>query len=647
MTRLVLLAAAVGVAAAPPDAERSAWRYRRAVLPPPGAESAYLALPVPPEVAAQGQGDLSDLRLVAADGGEVAYVVDHAVERASLTGIAGRLVDTRREPLGAPEEQRGRSVWVADFGEPRRFDTVWLDIPGGYFAKRVRVEASGDGQGWRLLQESAGVFDAPWSTPARVHHTTVHFDPAESARYLRLTMLDDRRSPPVAVTGVTVAETRWARGEDGRRAVVLDPQGGRPRSRYRLQLPPRFPFEEIAIDTADPLFARRVRLLEVTAGGGQERVLGDAVLYRLRLKDAALAGERLSLRLQQRPEAGALVLEVDDGDSPPLRGLRAEVSGAAARLLFAAAPGPLTLYYGNDVTRAPRYDLEPLRDRLALSGELATARLGPEAENPRHQKPAPLPFTAARGATVAARGWRALRRLTLGGQEDLWTVALAAEDLAVARPDLGDLRVVDDKDAQVPYILEPAAVERRVELSPEKPTRTGEGGRVTRHRWRVGSLPISALELDAQEPFFDRPARLLAPASGSRHERTLFAGRLARALTVDARAAAPPAPRPIVIPLDGSRLEELTLEIDEGDNAPLALQSAHALVRAPRLTFKAAPGAYRVLLGNREADAPRYDLASLRQEVLSYSAVETAAAPREPNPAYRRFAGDYFSDAPP
>jgi hypothetical protein len=71
------------------------------------------------------------------------------------------------------------------------------------------------------------------------------------------------------------------------------------------------------------------------------------------------------------------------------------------------------------------------------------------------------------------------------------------------------------------------------------------------------------------------------------------------------------------------------------------------VVRVPRLTFKAAPGAYRILLGNRDATAPRYDLASLRQEVLSYSSVGVNAAPLEANAAYRRFAGDYFSDAPP
>jgi hypothetical protein len=135
------------------------------------------------------------------------------------------------------------------------------------------------------------------------------------------------------------------------------------------------------------------------------------------------------------------------------------------------------------------------------------------------------------------------------------------------------------------------------------------------------------------------------PGPGGRHERTLFAGRLAR--TVDSRAAPASSVRPIVLALDGSRLSELTLEVDEGDNAPLSLQAVHAVVRVPRVTFKAAPGEYRLLLGNREAAPPQYDLATLRQEVLSYSAVDAQAAAREANPLYRRFGGDYFTDAPP
>jgi hypothetical protein len=92
---------------------------------------------------------------------------------------------------------------------------------------------------------------------------------------------------------------------------------------------------------------------------------------------------------------------------------------------------------------------------------------------------------------------------------------------------------------------------------------------------------------------------------------------------------------------------ELFLEITEGDNAPLTLVRAQGVVRVPRLAFKAAPGAYRLLIGNAQAQPPRYDIASLRKEILAYSAVAVEAGPIEPNAAYRRRAGDYLTDVPP
>jgi hypothetical protein len=65
------------------------------------------------------------------------------------------------------------------------------------------------------------------------------------------------------------------------------------------------------------------------------------------------------------------------------------------------------------------------------------------------------------------------------------------------------------------------------------------------------------------------------------------------------------------------------------------------------VAFKAAPGAYRILMGNEDAQAARYDIALLRQEILAYSALPADAVAAEPNPAFRRAAGDYFQQAPP
>ncbi len=648
-TAATLLAVALAGQTADLDEQRSAWRYRRSAALP--LADGFISIALLPEVGAHSQGDLRDVRIVGPEGAEIPYVVDRVVEREATRRWAGRLVDTRREPsaprgAGGPADERaGRSVWVVDLGEERTFDTVALDIGAWDFAKRVRLEASTDGAAWQTLREDAGVFEAAW-TP-RVRHTTVSLPGTNRGRYLRLTTRDDRLSPPVDVAGVTVSATRRAEGEEWKRPAPLSRVEGKAGSRYRLDLPATLPFEVLTLEADDAAFARAVRLLEVREVSGRrvERVLAEGLLYRVKLPDAALSGECLSLRVTSAGQAGDLVLEVADGDSPPLKRPRVTVSGAAVRLLFAAGPGLVVLYYGNKMTRAPLYDLGPVRERLALSTP-AMGTLGPEMENARFRRATPLPFAAPRGASVEVHRWKARRKLTIGGGEDLHALTLAPEDLAVLRPDLGDVRLVDEQGRQVPYILETGVSPATV------PLRVGTDGRIgSRYRLRLSesssvgplTLPLAALELEVAERFFDRPARLLAGAPGGRGERALFAGRLAPA--ADPRTQG--APPPLVIPLDGSRYSELTLQVDEGDNAPLTLTAARAVVRVPRITFQAGSGSYSLLLGNRDATGARYDLTSLRQEVLAYSALAASASAAEANPAYRRFVGDYWNDAPP
>ncbi len=653
------LAASPVLAAGPADLdeERAAWRYRRSVTLP-AAEArrglAFAALTLAPEVGARSQPDLRDLRLVGPDGREIQYVLDRAVSRESAPRWTGRLVDVVREA-------RRQSVWVVDLGEPRAFDSIALDVRQPDFAKRIRVEASDDSRAWRLVRQDAGIFDRPWSF--RVHHTTITLPERLVARYLRLTA-DDTRSRPVEVYGVVASASRRIPGEQWRRPVLLDPiPSGSRVSRYRLDLPPGLPFETFELDADDPAFSRRVVLYEAREANArrEEVVLGDRPLYRLKIADEALSGEALTLPVRP-PQRGELILEVHDGDSPPLRNIRGSVSSAATRLLFPAVAGTLTLYYGNDTTRTPLYDLESLKGRLGLNPAFANPALGPEEMNPRFRKASPLPFAAARGSPVEVPRWRAFRRVTIPDREDLYTVHLAPEDLALAEPELGDLRIVDEADRQVPYILEPGAAEMRLGLTVERQARTAGGDTRTLSRYRLAafdrasgkpvSLPFSAVEVTFREDFFTRPARLLAPApAGSRSgERSVFAGTLVRAAGPRGRPPSPggPAgPAPIVFGLDGSRVSALFLEVDEGDNAPLTLLEAQGVVRVPRIAFKAAPGAYRLLIGNAQAQPPRYDIASLRKEILSYSAVVVEAGPTETNTAFRRGAGDYVKDVPP
>ncbi|HET9315153.1 MAG TPA: DUF3999 family protein [Vicinamibacteria bacterium] len=641
MRRIVLAVAvaASSAAAADLDQSRTAWRYRRTVSVAP--TDGFVALDLPPELRARSRPDLRDLRLLAEDGTEVPYVADRVVEREASRSWPGTLTDTAQEPVGPADEAAGTTRWTVDLGAPHEVDTIELDVREQDFAKRVRVEGSADGRDWATLALDAPVFDRAWR--GRVRHTRIALDAGAAVRYLRLGTRDHRRSPPITRVGLSAAGTRRAPGEAWSRParVALDRRDGGV-TRYRVSA--GVPAEELTIEADDPAFSRRIVARD--ASGDGSRVLADAWVYRVRLPEEALAGESLRVPLSAVADGAAgLVLEVHDGDSPPLRGLRVTVSGAATRVLFAASSAPVVVYYGNEVTRGALYDLAALHGRLATTGRLGSATLGPEQENPAYQKPPPLPVGVLRGATLEASRWRAERPLPIAAGTDLYAVTLAPEDLARLRPDLGDARIVDEQGRQVPYILEPSAREERVTLGAEK-ARTS--GRLSRHRLRVPGLPgrsavpLEGLVLQFDETFFDRPAGVRA-GDDDRRPRRLWSGLLERRPGTDA----PSPPEAIRLSWPPERVREVELEIENGDNAPLALSSAEGVVRVPRLTFQAGPGSYRLLLGNADAAAPRYDLASLRREVLAFSAVAAPLGPSRANPAFRGVAGDLLKDTPP
>lgn len=633
------------------DASRAAWPQRRAVELPAGDARALAALDLPPELWTHAQSDLRDLRLIDAEGREVPYVLDRQEQREAGREWTGTLIDARREA-------KTSSLWTVDLGQARRFDQLTLEIPGQGFAKRLRVEASDDARTWRLVRDDAGVFERDWNGSLR--HTRVEFKAPVEARYLRLTA-DDRRSAPIDITAAAVQDRRTLDEARWVRPAPLRPETSPADTTVlRLELPAGIPVEAVTLDAAEAVFSRQVRLVEIDARG-ERQVLGEARLHRVRFEPEGLTSE--VLRLEGRPAgSGALRVEIDDGDSPPLRGLSASVSGTRRRLIFPAAPGPLTLYYGNTATRAPLYDLAALQSALLTAHEHAEARLGDEARNPRHVKVPPLHLVPTAGAALEVGRWRAQRTFDVP-REDIYSLVLDADDLRRLRDDLGDLRLCDAQGRQVPYILEPSAALQRVplrvtrvearerrddvpgtwslhRLDPEATTGAAGAAGLAPIAPPTRGLPLARLELSVSDGFFSRTARVLTVDERGGRERFVWQGHLERAPGAAVEA-------PLAIPLDGRRHAALTLGIEEGDNAALTLARAEGVVRVPRVTFKAAAGTYRLLLHNDEATAPRYDLDALRREVLAYSALPVALTAAQDNPGYRRRARDYVAGAPP
>jgi hypothetical protein len=240
---------------------------------------------------------------------------------------------------------------------------------------------------------------------------------------------------------------------------------------------------------------------------------------------------------------------------------------------------------------------------------------------------------ATGGATLDRSGF--LYERPLPKAKGLVALQLDADVLARSSNSLADVRIVNGKNEQVPYILE--SLPQPLVLRLPVPQRAaGEG---TSSLYRIAlpyeSLPNgTALVLTTTAPVFSRRVTLRLPAN-EQH------GREATVVTELDWGGTDPAAVPPPLSFDLSRRATRTVEllVDEGDNAPLPIASAELRIPAAALRFYH-PGTPLVLLyGNPQIGSPRYDLALLARQIATEKA-QTLKLDSAPPPAPKRDASD-------
>ena len=210
--------------------------------------------------------------------------------------------------------------------------------------------------------------------------------------------------------------------------------------------------------------------------------------------------------------------------------------------------------------------------------------------------------------------------------EGVSRLRLAPEVLALARPDLGDIRVIDTASRQWPYIIKASAVQQLVDVTFAPPL-LARG--TSRYEVLLPAWPaqIDELLIRVDREYLDRPYHLVGkPTSDRGAERTLASGRITRRVGEAAQAA---------IPVPAVRVSALALVIEDGDDAPLPLTKARAAFTVPDLLLVAPSGEYALLVGDQNATPPRYDLARAREAILGATAGAIEPGPLGPSPSYR------------
>jgi hypothetical protein len=189
---------------------------------------------------------------------------------------------------------------------------------------------------------------------------------------------------------------------------------------------------------------------------------------------------------------------------------------------------------------------------------------------------------------------------------------------------LQDVRIVDAKSNQVPYLAVPLPAPTIVTLAVPPSTREGKQS-VYRLTLPYESLPDGAeLELTTSASVFERDVVLRRPLDESR-------GREAE--VIDRLSWKTPSLR---TSLTNGRAVEVV--VDEGDNAPLPIVSAK--LRLPSFALRlVSPGTPLTLLyGNPSIAAPRYDLALISSQLTGQQArsIALTGEPTSEPPAKHR-----------
>ncbi len=316
-----------------------------------------------------------------------------------------------------------------------------------------------------------------------------------------------------------------------------------------------------------------------------------------------------------------LVLEIATDRGRPLPVVSVIVRSASARLLVRnAGVGPHTLYAGA-TERASPYDLADAVYEL-MREETPVVLAQEPAANPVY---VPLPTRTgvdAPGPDLRLSRFRFERAIESAPG---WVrLLLDRQVLSHARPDLGDLRVVDASGRQVPFLLRATGEEDPWEVvgGGEGGFERTEDGTQTRLRILLDShAPVATLSIVTGHDVFERQVTLLRDAGrvtvpirrivwrGAKQGNTLSIG--------------------VNQPVGG----ELLVRFENGDNPPLPIASVQ--VTSPRweVRVRVPEGGARLVYGAPGQSAPSYDLSLLAGEVSGMAlsnatlAAEQALAP--------------------
>ncbi|HRH98302.1 MAG TPA: hypothetical protein PLB55_20340 [Prosthecobacter sp.] len=583
-------------------ADFAAWTHRQTVrITQPGLTRFELESTLLDASRTTGGAPFHDLRVISPTGVETPYII--ALPRTMRpTSVNAEGFKTTLNPTST----------VLEFQPPDAFTVqeLVLKTNGENFIKAATLEASNDGTTWQTLSSGEVLCRQNGTERLRL--------PIASAAWahFRIT-IDDSRNRPIAFTGAQIVRELPELRTVPHSATIRSRTEEKGATRLTLDLgTANVMLGTVRIHTPELVFQRVSTLLNTTH-----------TLFRI--QHEGFTAEDLKIPAHQLAAKREVELVIHNGDSPPLRLDRVEVTRHMVPLVFQAdAPGEWQLYIGNAQASEPRYDIAALSDKLRdANANSATASI--VEANAAFRKTATAPEVGETGAAIDVSAWSFQRAIQFS-EAGVIELELDPAVLARCENDLNDVRIVRDGH-QVPFLAIKPGLERErvvpfVEVAdPKNPSWS---------KWDITmpfpNFPGSTLLLDSPTPLF---RRTLSVTEQIHNEQ----GRFERILgTTNWQRTPGQTPNTFHLPLyTAPRAETIRLTTDNGDNAPLQITSVRVVYPIVRLLFRVPDTKpLHLCYGNRRAARTHYDLQLVRREFETATKVAATLGEEEKLPGY-------------
>ncbi|MEZ5385291.1 MAG: hypothetical protein R3F13_07240 [Prosthecobacter sp.] len=583
-------------------ADFAAWTHHQTVrVTQPGLTRLELESALLDASRTTGGAPFHDLRVISPAGVETPYII--ALPRTMRpTSVAAEGFKATLNP---------RST-VLEFQPPdaNTIQELVLQTNAQNFIKAATLEASNDGTTWQTLSTGEVLCRQNGTERLRLPITPAAW------KHFRIT-IDDSRRGPVAFTGAQIVRELPELRTVPTSATIRSRTEEKGATHLTLDLgTSNVLLGTVRIHTPDLVFQRVCTLLNTTH-----------TLFRI--QHEGFTAEDLEIPAHQLAAKREVELVIHNGDSPPLRIDRVEVTRHTAPLVFQAdTAGDWQLYIGNAQAAEPRYDIAALTDKLRDATANSATASAVEA-NAEFRKTATAPEVGETGAAIDVSPWSFQRAIQFS-EAGVIELELVPEVLARCANDLHDVRIVRDGH-QVPFLAIKPGLERERPVSFVK---VADPKAPSWSKWDITipfpNFPGNTLLLDSPTPLF---RRTLSVTEQIHNEQGHFERILG---TTNWQRTPGQAPVTFYFPLfTAPRAGIIRLATDNGDNAPLQITSMRIVYPVVRLLFRVPDTKPLVICyGNRRAAHTHYDLDLVRREFETSTKVEATLGDEENLPGY-------------